>query len=95
MGLKIAMIGQKDIPSREGGVEVAVEALAVRMAAEGHDVTLYTCHRGLIDKAAVKKMRRCRTYRGVHIREVPVINVGHFGHDVFPAGHDLCIIWKI
>ena len=75
MGLKIAMIGQKDIPSREGGVEVAVEALAVRMAAEGHDVTLYTCHRGLIDKAAVKKMRRCRTYRGVHIREVPVINV--------------------
>lgn len=31
--LKIAMLGQKRIPSREGGVEIAVEELSTRMAA--------------------------------------------------------------
>ena len=39
--LKIAMIGHKRIPSREGGVEIVVEALAVRMAAKGHRVDAY------------------------------------------------------
>ena len=39
------MIGQKDVPSRLGGVEIAVGALSVRMAAKGHHVTLYNCHR--------------------------------------------------
>ena len=31
--MKIAMIGHKRIPSREGGVEIVVEKLAERMAA--------------------------------------------------------------
>ena len=39
--LKIAMIGHKRVPGGEGGVEVVVEELAVRMAAKGHQVTLY------------------------------------------------------
>lgn len=39
--LRIAMIGHKRIPSREGGVEIVVEALAVRMAAKGHKVDAY------------------------------------------------------
>ena len=39
--LKIAMFGHKRIPSREGGVEIVVEELAVRMAGMGHDVTVY------------------------------------------------------
>lgn len=40
-GLRIAMIGHKRIPSREGGVEVVVEELSVRMAALGHRVCVY------------------------------------------------------
>lgn len=40
-GMRIAMIGHKRIPSREGGVEVVVEELAVRMAAMGHRVDAY------------------------------------------------------
>lgn len=40
-GLHIAMIGHKRIPSREGGVEVVVEELSVRMAALGHKVDAY------------------------------------------------------
>lgn len=40
-GMHIAMIGHKRIPSREGGVEVVVEELSVRMAAKGHRVDAY------------------------------------------------------
>lgn len=39
--MRIAMIGHKRVPSREGGVEIVVEELATRMARTGHDVTLY------------------------------------------------------
>lgn len=40
-GMHIAMIGHKRIPSREGGVEVVVEEISVRMAALGHQVDAY------------------------------------------------------
>ena len=39
--LKIAMLGHKRIPSREGGVEIVVEELSTRMVALGHEVTCY------------------------------------------------------
>lgn len=39
--LRIAMIGQKRCPSREGGVEIVVEELATRMVQLGHSVTCY------------------------------------------------------
>ena len=39
--LRIAMIGHKRLPSREGGIEIVVEELAVRMAALGHRVDAY------------------------------------------------------
>ncbi|WP_292142105.1 glycosyltransferase family 4 protein [Butyrivibrio sp.] len=39
--LNIAMLGQKRVPSREGGVEVVVEELSTRMAALGHKVTCF------------------------------------------------------
>ena len=39
--LKIAMLGHKRVPSREGGIEIVVEELASRMVAEGHSVTCY------------------------------------------------------
>ena len=37
--MKIAMYGQKRVPSREGGVEIVVWELATRMADMGHKVT--------------------------------------------------------
>ena len=69
--MKIAMIGQKQVPSRAGGIEVAVEALAVRMVPKGHEVTLYNYRRHCRDG---KKIYRW-DYKGVHICEVPVMNV--------------------
>ena len=65
IALKIAMIGHKLVPSRSGGIEVAVEALSTRMAAQGHDVTLY--NRGKDPQIHNER------YKGVHIRSVPVV----------------------
>jgi glycosyltransferase involved in cell wall biosynthesis len=39
--MKIAMIGHKRIPSREGGIEIVVGELSSRLAAAGHQVTAY------------------------------------------------------
>lgn len=39
--LRIAMLGHKRIPSREGGVEIVVGELSTRMVALGHSVTCY------------------------------------------------------
>lgn len=39
--MRIVMLGHKRIPSREGGVEIVVEELSTRMAALGHEVTVY------------------------------------------------------
>lgn len=39
--LRIAMLGHKRIPSREGGIEIVVEELCTRMAEMGHEVTCY------------------------------------------------------
>lgn len=39
--MKIAMIGQKDFPSRSGGVEVVVYELATRLARKGWEVAAY------------------------------------------------------
>ena len=38
--LRIAMLGHKRIPSREGGVEIVVEELCTRMVNKGHKVTV-------------------------------------------------------
>ncbi len=39
--MKVAMIGHKRVPSREGGVEIVVGELSSRMVKIGHDVTCY------------------------------------------------------
>lgn len=39
--LKIAVLGHKTIPSRQGGIEVVVEELGVRMAKLCDKITVY------------------------------------------------------
>lgn len=39
--MRIAFIGHKRIPSREGGIEIVVDELATRMAARGEQVVVY------------------------------------------------------
>lgn len=42
--LRIAMVGTRGVPARYGGFETAVEEVGSRLAARGHDVTVY-CRR--------------------------------------------------
>ncbi len=66
--MKIAMIGHKTVPSREGGIEVAVEELAVRMALRGHEVVLYNRRRKGQERSA-------KTYKGVALKDVPTVDI--------------------
>lgn len=71
--MKIAMIGHKRIPSREGGVERVVEELATRTAGKGHDVYAYN-RKGHHVAGKENDMRGIREYRGVHIITVPTVD---------------------
>lgn len=70
--LKIAMLGHKRVPSREGGIEIVVEELAARMAALGHNVTLYN-RRGHHVSGKEFDGERLSEYKGVKIKSVPTI----------------------
>lgn len=71
--MKIAMIGHKRIPSREGGVEMVVEELATRMAEAGHDVTVYNRKGHHVAGKEQEEGSHITSgdYRGVHIVTVP------------------------
>ena len=69
--MKIAMFGHKRIPSREGGVEVVVEQLAVRMAAQGHDVTCYNRGGHHVSGAEFDTSDDCPSVR---LRTVPTLD---------------------
>jgi len=70
---RIAMIGHKRIPSREGGVEIVVEELSTRMAKKGYEVTCY--NRGgkhVMDKN--QKTMKIEEYNGVKLKKVFTID---------------------
>jgi glycosyltransferase involved in cell wall biosynthesis len=58
--LKIAMIGSKGLPSVFGGIEKHVKEISVRLAAAGHQVTVYGrapfCTSGVYDGVKVKRI---------------------------------------
>ena len=54
--LRIAVLGHKRIPSREGGIEIVVEELSVRMAKLGHQVTIYNSVIDVLSKIKTEKI---------------------------------------
>lgn len=73
--LRIAMVGQKGIPARYGGVETHVENIAVRLAARGHDVSVF-CRSRL--RGAETSPGQNGSYRGVHLLYRGSLNTKHF-----------------
>ncbi len=67
--MHIAFIGQKGIPAISGGVEKHVENVAVRMAALGHDVTVYV--------RAHYTPRELHEWKGVRLVHTPGIHTKH------------------
>lgn len=73
--MKIAMIGHKRIPSREGGVEIVVEELSTRMVKLGHEVTAYN-RKGhhVSDKKIKNEQYKQKEYKGVRLKNIFTIN---------------------
>lgn len=67
--LRIAMLGHKRIPSREGGIEIVVEELATRMAKKSHSVTCYN-RKGHNVAGSEFDGTKLKTYKGVTLQEV-------------------------
>jgi glycosyltransferase involved in cell wall biosynthesis len=63
--MKIAILGTRGIPANYGGFETFAEECAVRLAARGHDVTVY-CRSHYIPKSL-------RSYRGVRLVVLPTL----------------------
>jgi glycosyltransferase involved in cell wall biosynthesis len=64
--MKIAIMGIRGIPANYGGFETFIEQMAPRLAARGHDVTVYG-RSNMIDY-------REPLYKGVHIKIMPTIS---------------------
>lgn len=67
--MKIAFIGSRGIPARYSGFETFYEQLAVRLAARGHDVTVYN------RSHFIKDVRG--SYKGVKLVTLPSIPTKH------------------
>lgn len=68
--LRIAMLGHKTIPSREGGVEIVVGELSTRMVSKGHKVTCYNRRGKRADGAKNEKVNKKTEYEGVILKSV-------------------------
>lgn len=64
--MKIAMIGHKYVPSREGGIEVVVDNLSAHMVKQGHEVTLFNRKR--------KEYKKITEYNGCKVINIFTLN---------------------
>lgn len=77
-GMKIAIIGHKRIPSREGGIEIVVDELATRMTTKGNQVIAYNRKGHSVAGAEfdgdADTMGRPFSYQGVHVIPITTID---------------------
>ena len=80
--MKIALLGTRGVPACYSGFETAVEAIGARLAARGHEVTVY-CRPHAV-------AARYRTYRGMRLVHLPTIATKHldtFVHTMLSTVH--------
>jgi glycosyltransferase involved in cell wall biosynthesis len=70
--MRVALLGTRGIPAQYGGFETFAEELAARLAARGHQVTVYTRRLTEADAVAV------RTHRGAQVRVLPALRLKAF-----------------
>lgn len=71
--LKIAVLGHKTIPSRQGGIEIVVEELTVRMAKLGHKITVYNRSGHHVSGKEFDE-EKLKEYKGIRMKYVPTID---------------------
>ena len=74
--LRIAMIGCRGVPATYGGVEHHVEELGARLAARGHEITVY-CRNGYGDGEGDVHRDHPAEYRGMRLRYLPTVASKH------------------
>ena len=67
--LRIAMIGQRGLPATYGGIEHHVAHLGARLAARGHEVTVF-CRSNYAPA-------RSATFDGMRLRHLPTVGTKH------------------
>ena len=72
--MKIAMLGHKRVPSREGGVEIVVEELSTRMVERGHQITCFNRGGHHVSGVQYDTEDHLDTYKGVVLKTVPTID---------------------
>ena len=83
--MRIAMIGQKRVPSREGGVEVVVWELATRLRDAGYEVECYNRSSKHVKKSSYEKISGKPGYycEGIRIITVPTLQNGKLNAIVY------------
>jgi glycosyltransferase involved in cell wall biosynthesis len=80
--MKIAILGTRGIPASYSGFETAVEQLASRLSARGHEVTVY-CRPHVVDRS----LKQYKGARLVHLRTVQNKYLDTFVHTLRSALH--------
>lgn len=83
---RVLMIGHKRIPSREGGVEIVVEQLAVRLVQKGWNVEAYNRYGHHVSGKKYDEdygRNERKYYRGVRIRIIPTFQTSKLNAIVY------------
>lgn len=82
--LRIAMIGQRGVPATFGGIEHHVEEVGARLAARGHEVTVY-CRSNYVAPGG-------GDYRGLRVRVLPTVGTKHLDAIAHSAMSSACAL---
>lgn len=92
--MKIAMIGHKRIPSREGGIEIVVGELSKRMAELGHTVVAYNRKSEHIAGKSFEIDSNANEWNGVELKWIPTPNSSKLNAIVYSALATLNAVFK-
>lgn len=91
---RIAMIGQKRIPSREGGVEIVVKELSTRLVEMGYMVDAYNRSGYHVSgREFDADTRRGKYYKGIRIITIPTFRNGKLNAIVYSFLATLRALW--
>lgn len=91
--MRIAMIGHKRIPSREGGVEIVVEELSTRLVERGHIVDAYNRKgNNILDKSI--RTKKIKKYKGINIKTIVTINKKGLDALIYSFGATILSLFK-
>lgn len=92
--MKIAMIGHKRIPSREGGIEIVVGELSSRMVKKGNEVVAYNRKSEHIAGKDFENNAGLKEYSGVRLEWIATPNSSKLNAIVYSAFATLKAVFK-